>query len=259
MQNQVETTMLAAERRQHILSRLSREGKVVAKQLSEDLGLSEDTIRRDLHDLAADGQLLRVHGGALPLSPAVADFSERQHQEISSKDVIARAAAKLVHNGQVVLFDGGTTNILVAQHLPYDLHGTIITNSPLLAETLSSHHHLDVIILGGHLFRESMVTMGTATLEALEMVNADLCFLGICSLHPEMGISTGNLEEAYLKRAMIARAAEVVALASPEKLNTAAPYVVGPLVEISEIITERGVTEEILNPYRALGITVTRV
>ncbi len=251
--------MLGAERRKHILARLERDGKLVAKQISEELGLSEDTIRRDLNDLASEGSLIRVHGGALPISPATARFSERQHQAVSSKASIARAAAQMVRDGQVVLFDGGTTNIQVAQQLPYDLHGTIFTNSPLLAATLAEHHHLDVIILGGHLFRESMVTLGTATIEALSMVRADLCMLGICSLHPEIGISTGNLEEAYVKRTMIAHAAEVIALVSAEKLNTAAHYVVGPLTEISEIITEQAVPDHLLAPYRELGITVTQV
>lgn len=251
--------MLAAERRQHILARLRQHGKVVAKELSETWGISEDTIRRDLRDLAAEGQLLRVHGGALPLSPIPARFAERQHQAVSSKAAIAEAAAQMISPGQVVLFDGGTTNIQVAQHLPFDLRGTIFTNSPLLAQTLAEHHYLDVIILGGHLFRESMVTMGAQTLETLSMVRANLCMLGVSSLHPEIGISTGNFEEAYLKRTMIAHAAEVIALASPEKLNTAAPYVVGPLTDLTEIITERSVPDDVLEPYRALGITVTVV
>jgi DeoR/GlpR family transcriptional regulator of sugar metabolism len=251
--------MLAAERRQRILAVLHEQGKVIAKELSESWDISEDTIRRDLRDLAAEGQLLRVHGGALPLSPAIARFSERQHQAVSSKALIAQAAAQMVRPGQVVLFDGGTTNIQVAQHLPYDLRATIFTNSPLLAQTLAEHHFLDVVILGGHLFRESMVTLGAETLASLDMVRADLCMLGVSSLHPAIGISTGNLEEAYLKRAMIAHAAEVIALASPEKLNTAAPYVVGPLTDIAEIITEASVPDEVLAPYRALGITVTGV
>jgi DeoR/GlpR family transcriptional regulator of sugar metabolism len=251
-------TMLTAERRQYILSVLQRDGKVVARQLSEELKLSEDTIRRDLRDLAADGLLLRVHGGALPSSPARANFSARQAQAPSAKDAIARAAAQLVRDGQVVLMDGGTTNIQVAQHLSPDLHATIITNSPPLATTLIEHSHIEVILLGGRFYKHSAVTMGAATLEELHMVRADLYMLGICSLHPDIGISTNNLEEAYLKRAMIACSAEVVALASPEKLNTAAPYIVGELRELSEIITEDTVSDEQLEPYRALGITVTQ-
>ncbi len=251
--------MLTAERRNYILDVLQRHGKVVAKQLSEELGLSEDTIRRDLRDLAADGLLLRVHGGALPCSPATANFSARQEQSPSAKAAIAQAAAHLIRNGQVVLLDGGTTNIQVAQHIPSDLHATIITNSPPLAAVLADHPYVDVIMLGGRLFKHSIVTMGTVTMEELRMIRADLYLLGICSLHPEVGISTGNLEEASLKRAMIACSAEVVALSSPEKLNTAAPYIVGELRELSEIITERTVSDKLLEPYRALGLTITRV
>jgi DeoR/GlpR family transcriptional regulator of sugar metabolism len=250
--------MLTAERRQYILTVLHRDGKIVAKHLSGELGLSEDTIRRDLRDLAADGLLLRVHGGALPSSPAMANFSSRQEQALSAKAAIARAAANMVRDGQVVLLDGGTTNIQVAQYFPPDLHATIITNSPPLATVLAAHQHIELIMLGGRLYKHSLVTMGAATLEELSMLHADLYLLGICSLHPEVGISTGNLEEAYLKRAMIASSAEVVALASPEKLNTAASYIVGELRELNEIITESTVSDDILQPYRSLGITITR-
>ena len=250
--------MLTAERRQYILAVLQREGKVVAKKLSEELELSEDTIRRDLRDLAAEGHLLRVHGGALPCSPAATSFSARKAQAPIAKLAIARVAAQMVRNGQVVLFDGGTTNVLVAEQLPLDLHATVITNSPPVANVLAEHPSVEVIMLGGRLYKHSIVTMGSAALEALHMVRADLYLLGICSLHPEVGISTENLEEAYLKRAMIARAAEVVALASPEKLNTAAPYIVAPLSDLTEMITERTVTDETLAPYRALGLSITR-
>jgi len=249
--------MLTAERKQLILRVLGREGKVVAKALSGELGTSEDTIRRDLRELAAEGLLLRVHGGALPSSPASANFAARREQAATAKRAIARAAAGLVRPGQVVLMDGGTTNVQVAELLPPDLAATIVTNSPPLAAILADHPHVETILLGGRLDKHSVVTLGEATLDALKMVRADLYLMGICSLHPDIGISTPNLEEAYLKRAMIANAAEVVALVTPEKLNTAAPYIVGPTADLSEIITERCVPEEALAAYRALGITVT--
>jgi DeoR/GlpR family transcriptional regulator of sugar metabolism len=250
--------MLTAERRRYILEILRRDGKVVAKALSEELGTSEDTIRRDLRDLSSDGLLQRVHGGALPASPAAATFAARREQAVSAKRAIARAAAELVRPGQVVLLDGGTTNVQVASLLPLELEATIVTNSPPLAAALAEHARIEVILLGGRLDRFSMVTLGEVTLDTLRMIRPDLYLLGICSLHPDVGISTPNLEEAYLKRAMIASAAEVVALASPEKLNTAASYVVGPLTELSEIITERSVPQEVLEPYRSLGISVTQ-
>src|SRR2546425_11319036 len=118
--------MLTAERRQHILETLRREGKVLATELSEALHVSEDTIRRDLRELSEAGLLQRVHGGALPRSPASASFAARQSQAPAAKEAIARAAAQLVHTGQVIILDGGTTTLLVAQRLPGDLRATVI-------------------------------------------------------------------------------------------------------------------------------------
>ncbi len=250
--------MLTAERRRYILQVLRRDGKIVAKTLSEELGTSEDTIRRDLRDLSSEGLLQRVHGGALPFSPAATTFAARRDQAASAKRTIAQAAANMVRPGQVVLLDGGTTNLQVAELLPATLEATVVTNSPPVAVALADHPHIEVIVLGGRLDKHSVVTHGEVTLDGLRLVRPDLYLLGICSLHPELGISTPNLDEAYLKRAMIAAAAEVVALVSPEKLNTAAPYIVGPLTELNEILTSRTVDEATLRPYRDLGVTITQ-
>lgn len=112
------------------------------------------------------------------------------------------------------------------------------------------------MVIGGRLYKESLATVGAATVEALSMVRADICMVGVCSLHPEVGISVLDPEEAHVKRAMIAGAAEVVAVADGEKLGTAAPYVVGPLTALTHLVTEANVPDEALAPYRARGITV---
>src|SRR5262249_30250995 len=113
--------MLTRQRKQHILGVLEAEGQIVAKTLSRKLGLSEDTIRRDLRELAAEGKLMRVHGGALPASPAVVDFAGRERLAPAAKVAIGRAAAALVKPGQVVILDGGTTTRELARHLAPDL------------------------------------------------------------------------------------------------------------------------------------------
>lgn len=248
--------VLSAERQNYILSTLQREGKVVAGELSQALNVSEDTIRRDLRKLAEAGLLQRVHGGALPSSPAATSYAVRQTQATSAKLAIAQTAVKLVHPGQVIILDGGTTTVQVAQYLPRDLHATIVTNSPPVAVALAEHPRVEVVVIGGRLSKNSLVSSGAAALDAFRMIRADLCMLGICSLHPEIGISTPDLEEAYVKRAMIASAAEVVALASVEKLGTAAAYTVGPLSDLTHLVTEPGLPAELLKPYRAVGITV---
>ncbi len=248
--------MLTAERRRSIMQTLQREGKVYASELSKLLHVSEDTIRRDLRELAAAGELQRVHGGALPRLPA--SFIERQQQAPGAKAAIAQAAARLIRRDQIIILDGGTTPLQVAQHLPPDLRATVITHSPPVALALAEHPTVEVILIGGKLYKHELVAVGAATVQAFRHIRADLCFLGIGSMHPEVGISTFDLDEASVKRAMIASAAEVVALTPAEKLDTVAPYIVGPLSDLTHLVTERSVSNEVLAPYRALGITIVR-
>jgi DeoR/GlpR family transcriptional regulator of sugar metabolism len=250
--------MLTAERRQYILNLLRRDKKVLSSELSTVLKVSEDTIRRDLRELSESGLLQRVHGGALLVSPAIASYADRQKQAPKEKEAIARAAAKLVGSGQVVILDGGTTTLQVARHLPMDLAATVVTNSAPIAVALADHPHIEVVMLGGKLYKKALVNVGAATVESLRMIRADLCMLGVCSLHPEVGISVTNLDEAHVKRAMIAGAAEVVGLVTEAKLDTAAPYVVESIHALTYLVTGSTVTDEMLASYREFGLTIVR-
>jgi len=250
--------MLTDQRKQHILDRLQREGQVVAKTLAQELSLSEDTIRRDLRELAQAGLLQRVHGGALPASPAVADFSGRQQIATAAKEAIGYAAAQLIQPGQVVILDGGTTAVQIARQLPRTLRATIVTHSPSVAVELAQHPTVGVILIGGRLFKHSVVAVGAAAIEALSHINADLYFMGVTGIHPQVGLTTGDLEEAYVKRALCDRAAETVVLASSEKLGVASAYVIAPVNKVSGLIVEKGVGEATVKPYLALGLAVTR-
>ncbi len=248
--------MLTAERRQYILDLLNRNKKVLSSELSTVLNVSEDTIRRDLRELAESGLLQRVHGGALLTSPAIASYADRQKQAPKEKEEIARIAARLVSNGQVVILDGGTTTLQVARHLPLDLKATVITNSSPIAVELAEHPYIEVVMLGGQLYKKALVNVGASTIEQLKMIRADLCLLGVCSLHPEIGISVTNLDEAQVKRAMIAGAAEVVGLATAAKLDTAAPYVVDSIHALTYLVTAPSVSDEMLAAYKTLGLTI---
>lgn len=250
--------MLTDQRKQYILDRLQREGQVVAKTLAQELGLSEDTIRRDLRELAQAGLLQRVHGGALPASPAIADFPQRQQIATAAKQAIGHAAAQLIQPGQVVILDGGTTAVQIARQLPPTLRATLVTHSPSVAVELAQHPTVEVILLGGRLFKHSVVAVGAAAIEALSHINADLYFMGVTGIHPQAGLTTGDLEEAYVKRALCERAAETVVLASSEKLGVASAYVIAPVSKVSGMIVEKGIDEATVKPYLALGLTVTR-
>lgn len=251
-------TMLTSQRKKMILDALKRDGQVLAKPLSEAFGVSEDTIRRDLRELAAEGKLQRVHGGALPSSPAVANLEGRRTIGSEAKAAIGRAAAKMIAPGQIAIVDGGTTAIQLARHLPLDLRATIVTHSPSVAVELAQHESLEVVIIGGRLFRHSMVTVGAAAIEALGHIRADLYFMGVTGVHPEAGLSTGDLEEAYVKRALAARSAETVVLASSEKLHAASAYMIAGIDAASAIVVEEGTPGAATAPFEALGITVVR-
>lgn len=248
--------MLSVERREAILERLASDGKVVAVELSEALEVSPDTIRRDLQELADAGLLRRVHGGALPPAIGARPYAERRRQEPAAKAAIARATTRLLRQGQVILLDAGTTTLEVARHLPPDLRATVVTNSPPIAVALADHPSVDVTLLGGRLDKGARATVGAATIEALEAVRADLLVLGVCSLHPDIGITVSDLEESYVKKAMIAGAAEVVAVSSAAKLGSAGPFVVGPITELTHLVTERSVPPRDLDGYRAQGVEV---
>lgn len=250
--------MLTSQRKQHILDVLKRDGQVIAKNLSQELGLSEDTIRRDLRELAQEGLLQRVHGGALPVSPAVIDFAGREEINRDAKAAIGRAAAQLIRDHQVVILDGGTTAIQVARHLSRTLQATIVTHSARTALELIDYPGVEVILIGGRLFKHSIVSVGAAAIEAISHIRADVYFMGVTGVHPEAGLSTGDLEEAYVKRALSRQAAETIVLASQEKLGAASQYVITPMGEVSGLIVEQSVDESILRPYREFGLSIIR-
>ena len=220
--------MLASQRKQQILQILTEEKQVMSGELSQRFNVSEDSIRRDLRELAAEGKLQRVHGGALPVSAAIAPIETRKSVQIASKQAVARAAAAMIQPGQVVIVDGGTTTAAMIGFLPADLSCTVVTHSPGIA----------VILLGGRVFKHSVVAVGAETLAGMARINADLFFMGVTGVHPRAGFTTGDYEEAGIKRALTARAAETVVMASREKLNAASAFAIGELSLASTLIVD---------------------
>ncbi|MFF0392597.1 DeoR/GlpR family DNA-binding transcription regulator [Kitasatospora sp. NPDC004615] len=248
--------MLAAERRDHLLALLAREGKVVAKDVAADLGISEDSVRRDLRDLAAEGLCQRVYGGALPASPATAGYAERQSVTPDGKRRVAAAAVELVRPGSAVILDGGTTALAVARLLPPDLDCTVITHSPTVVAALLEHPRAELFLLGGRIFKHSAVACGAAAVEAAQNVSADLCLLGVTGVHPDAGLTTGDADEAAMKRALAARAAETWILASAEKIGAASPFRVLPWDRITGLITDATPTHPALERLTADGVEI---
>jgi len=250
--------MLNAQRRQRILDRLRSDGQVSVTGLSREWEVSEDTVRRDLREMADEGLVLRVHGGALPASPAVGDYERREGLSTEVKIRLGRAAAALIRPGQVVAIDGGTTNLQLVKALRRDLGCTVVTHSPLIAAELRTHPSVEILLIGGTIFRHSQVAVGSETTEAIRRLRTDLFFLGATGLHPETGATTGNSEEAAVKRAFCRGAAETVLLVSPEKWGAASPYQIVPTSDLSVLVVDGSTDESSLSPYRAQGLEVVR-
>ena len=250
--------MLTAQRKKLILNRLAAEGQIVAKDLARELGTSEDTIRRDLRELADAGKLQRVHGGALPASAAMGDLHVREQVSPRDKIALGRAGAALIRPKQVVILDGGTTALQVAVHLPSDLRATIVTHSPTVAIALANHPHVDIIMLGGKLFRHSMVNVGAALMDGASRLRADLYFMGVTGVHPKAGLTTGDAEEAAVKRALHERAAETIVLASSEKIMAASPFLVTAYDDISLLLVPLKTPDRVIRTLRVGGIKVER-
>lgn len=250
--------MLNAERRGKILEALGRDQRVVASELASQFSVSEDTIRRDLRELAEEGLLRRVYGGAVPRSPASPIFARRKTESTTAKAAIAKAAVQHLRDGQVVFIDAGTSALEVALHVPHDLRLTVVTHSLPVASVLAEHQSTRVIVLGGSLLGETLATSGAEAVEGYRRVRADACVLGVASVHPEVGLGVFFHEDAEVKRAMVASAAEVMVVAASDKLGTSAPFLVGPLSMVDKLITDAALPDDRAAVYSEAGIEVIR-
>ncbi|AHH99780.1 DeoR/GlpR family DNA-binding transcription regulator [Kutzneria viridogrisea] len=248
--------MLAAQRRDLLLDRLRQDGRIIAKDLAAELGLSEDSIRRDLRELAAAGLCQRVYGGALPVSPAIADHATRTEVEVPAKQRVAARAAALIEPGCTVVLDGGTTALAVARQVPIDHPATVVTHSPTVAVAFVDHPRIEVFLLGGRLFKHSLVTCGAAAVEAAQGLNADLFLLGVTGVHPEAGLTTGDADEAAMKRALARHAADTYVLASAEKIGAASRFSVLPVTEVAGVITDVGPQDPTVRRLTERGVPI---
>ena len=236
--------MLTTERKAMILDRIRRDGRLVAKIFAEELGLSEDTVRRDLRDMASEGLLTRVHGGALPIQPELPDFTARRSVASDEKQRLGQKAAGMIKSGQHVFLDGGTTNAEIARALPKSFSFTVVTHSPTIAGELERHPTAEVILIGGRLYKHSMVAVGAIASAAIATIRPDIFFLGATAIHPRHGFSTGDFEEAAIKRQIAAQSAATWVLTTKEKLDAASPVSIMPLKAATGVVVPTDITRE---------------
>ncbi|MEQ4573668.1 DeoR/GlpR family DNA-binding transcription regulator [[Pseudomonas] boreopolis] len=248
--------VLPQERQQAILRRLREQGRVVATELAIAFGVSEDSIRRDLRELAAQGLCRRVYGGALPPTPTFAPLAQRQGEHPARKHALARKAAALVRPGQVLLLDAGSTNSAIAAALPERQRLTVVTNAPDIAQCLMAREGFEILLVGGRIDPRIGAAIGAQAIEQLGRVRADLCFPGACAIDAERGLWGVDSEESLFKRAMIAASSESVVVATSDKLGTQAAYQVAATEAIDHLVVEHDAAPAQLEPFLARAVQV---
>ncbi|GAB1464272.1 DeoR/GlpR family DNA-binding transcription regulator [Pedobacter sp.] len=247
--------MLKKERHNMIMRQINLHNRVLSSDLVELLNVSEDTIRRDLQELADNNLLNKVHGGALSKSYQ-SSFDDSRVYAKDAKITIAKKSASLIKDGMVVLTGGGTTVIELTKQLPQHLQATFITISPLVAVELAKYEKIEVILIGGLFSKNSQISYGGHVISQLADIRADLCLMGTSALHPTDGVTDTDWEINQLKKAMIASSKKTAVLCISEKLGITLRLKVAGLETISYLVTELEDTDEALTPYQTEGLQI---
>lgn len=254
----IDATALPEERQQRILATLRSDGRVVAAELAAAFGVSEDSIRRDLRELAAQGLCKRVYGGALLPAALPAPLKQRRGEHPARKLLLARKAVELVRPGQSLLIDAGTTNAAIATVLPADAGLTVITNAPHIAQLLLDREGFDVLLIGGRVDAAIGGTIGAQAVDQVRRMRADLCFPGACAIDSAHGLWGFDSEEALFKRAMIDASDETVVVATDDKLGAVATHQVADLARVQHLVVEHSAERAARSAFTARGVAVHR-
>ena len=248
--------MLKIDRQAFILHQVNLHNKVLCGDLSRQMKVSDDTIRRDIQHLSDQGKVIKVHGGALSPSFHNTHTASDDVYAYQQKKIIGHKAISLIKDGMFVLTTGGTTIIEMARALPPELHATFISGSiPALAEYIV-HPSIEVIAIGDKISKDSKITVGLDAVERIKELKVDLCILGVSALNLETGVSDNDWEVVQIKKAMIDSADKLICLTISEKINSRQPFQICDIKKIDTLITELSPDDPVLEPYKKAGITI---
>ncbi|MBR9651541.1 DeoR/GlpR family DNA-binding transcription regulator [Thalassovita aquimarina] len=250
--------MWSKERHQRILAMLETNRQVSANDLAEMLGVSRETVRRDLVDLERDGRVSRVHGGAvLPQPRGEEPFQQRMGEQIRAKRDIARKAASLIRPGHSILVDAGTTTSIFAQELVKLSGFMVITNSIDIATTIQgAGADIDLLLLGGRVASDVPATLGELTLAEIRRFNVDMAFIAPVALQAGKGAFSFDLHEAEIATAMAEQARETVILVDHTKLGETSRVLSCAASRIDILVSDKNASPGALQPFRDAGVRV---
>jgi len=252
--------MLAERRHQHILSQLEAEGAVRVIDLAANLGVAEETIRRDLTKLDRQGYLQRTHGGAVVPDTRRQEIpvEVRQAEMLAEKQAIAAAAVELVEEEAVIALDASTTVLEFARLLP-DKPLTVVTNSLLVARTVAEKGNVRLILAGGEFYASSWEFTGPVALQTLERYNITQAFLSCRGVDLQRGMSEASERAAQVKQAMLDFAERSYLLADHTKLALRSAVFIGKLSRLQTIVTDDRADAELIREWAQAGMTIHTV
>jgi DeoR family L-fucose operon activator len=252
--------MLVAERYDKIVQLVNERGSVRVSELSEICGVTEETIRRDLDRLEAEGKLRRSHGGAVSVKEQAAEipYFEREVTNVEEKKKIAQEAIRHIAPQDRIVLDASSTAWYVAQNLP-DIPLTVLTNSIKVALELSSKEKIEVISTGGMLSASSLSYVGPLTDRSLELYHVNKAFVSCKGVHLKRGISESSELQATVKRKMIDLADQVYLLADSSKFGLQSFTHVAPLRDVDVLITDTRVTRDVVEELEEIPLEVIKV
>ncbi|WP_316803690.1 DeoR/GlpR family DNA-binding transcription regulator [Pedobacter nototheniae] len=242
--------MIREKRFEHILASLKDARQISYQDMSNDLQVSEDTIRRDIDYLHQNGLLSKVRGGAIATDKNPLAFQDRTQFQSAEKETVAFKIQPLLKKGMTIFMDGGTTICAVAERFPSNSSFRIITNNQALVPILSNFKGIELIVLGGTYNRDTQTNVGTKTCEDAKQFVADLYLMGTCAISREYGVTAAIREDGQVKKAMLKGAKRVIILSSSKKIGKNEVFKVCNLEKVDAVVTELASNDRKLDELR---------
>ena len=247
-------SLLKNERKTLILKQIKIHTRVTFSDLSGLTNVSEDTIRRDLNEMAQEGSVIKVRGGAMISSYHPSAQGTEVYAQ-TAKQVIAQKTLRLLHDGMFVLIGGGTTVRELIKLIPDSLKATFVTVNPFMAMELLEKPNLETIMIGGKMSKYSQMSVGGEVTQALSEIKADLCIFGTNAIDIKGGLSDSDWDTVQVKKAMIKAADKTAVITISEKLNSTMRLKIADLQDTHYLITELDPKSSILSAYTEGGVT----
>lgn len=249
---------LATERLEQIEQFIKTRRHARVSELSRQFGVSEPTIRRDLHRLEKMGRVRREHGGASVVrqDPPEVPVVHRLAEQSEEKRCIGEAAAQLVHDGETIFLGSGTTTLEVARCLHGKKGLTVITNALNIANQLANSEEITVIVTGGVLRHSEASMIGHIVEQSLKELRADKVIVSMRAVSIEEGLTNSNPLETITDRIIMQFAREIILVADHSKFGHAASGFVAPITAVHKIVTDEGTPPMVVQRLRELGIVV---